>query len=212
MAGISAQAFTPPTTPDRERFQVPDLPGAASEMITVPYMVFSFLIEGEIFYASDMNDMPAETWKMLGWSKTGTKPGFDQLLGIGPACYPTEVALGLSNHIHQLPLLILDVDDWVIHRSKSHLSVAESFQMAQTIGAKATYMTGITHLIEHDGMAALCGMIDGERAAEELGAEGRKWVEEHSKQRRELKQAKPHIRPARDGLRLTIRNGQVVAY
>ncbi|KAL6299667.1 beta-lactamase-like protein, partial [Sparassis latifolia] len=107
-----------------------------------PYMCFGFVIQDAVVYMSDVSHIPEDVWDML------QKPSGCDFLRRPP------------------PVFVLDC--LRIHPHPSHLSIAQSVEVARRMKAQRTYWLGFGHELSHDDYVTIAETLGGK----ELGKPG----------------------------------------
>lgn len=109
--------------------------------------------------------------------------------------------------INQYNFDVLVVDCLKVNPIGSHFGIAEAFDTARKVNAKRAYMTGLTHDLTHDEWVTVGEVLGGDLA---IAPEGR--VKEAIQRVDSVVAGDKDtwIRPAYDGLRLRLQNGQLL--
>ncbi|KAH9947948.1 beta-lactamase-like protein [Amylocystis lapponica] len=176
-------ASTSPSTPN-----VPGTPVRSGAMLHLaepanqiqPYLCFGFVIQNTVVYLSDVSHIPEDVWKTLE--------------SISPR--------GGSPHAAP-PVLVLDC--LRVQPHTSHLSIAESVEVARRMKARRTYWLGFGHELAHDEYVAIAEVVGGkDRDGTELTSRGLGALET-------IENGPPvWVRPAFDGLRVFVSDEDAV--
>lgn len=169
-ASTNPSTPNPPGTPVRKG-ETLNPAGPAKEVH--PYFCLGFVIQDSLVYVSDVSNIPTDIWEHLQSSE---------------GC-----------NLAQKPPPVFVLDCLRIEPHTSHLSVAESIEVARKMKAERTYWVGFAHELAHDDLVAVGQVVEGKKPG----------VKELSILQKEvlntLHEGDPvWIRPAYDGLRVFI--------
>ncbi|KAJ8520566.1 hypothetical protein ONZ45_g2640 [Pleurotus djamor] len=180
----STPSATSPSTPILPSKALPSpqsengsIPKSPTATKIQPYLCFGFKIQDALVYLSDVSYVPDDVWPIIQGGK-GNSP---------------------------LPVCVLDCLRLQPHTS--HLGLADSVLVAERIGACRTYLTGFGHEVSHEEYMTITGYVGATEAEKKKVM--RSNLSEVEKQGISLVEGRQPIwvRPAHDGLKVTITNG-----
>lgn len=157
---------------------------SAPEETIHPYLCFGFKIQDTVLYMSDVSHIPDEAWAVIEGQRTEEQ--------IDPSSTPTPSK--------KISVLVVDCLRLISHTS--HFGIAEAVTAARRVGALRTYWTGFAHDIGHDEYVTIGEALDGRpRDAPPL----KELTAMESKGFKVVPEGSPlWVRPAHDGLRITV--------
>lgn len=137
-------ASTSPSTPD-----VPGTPVRSAAALhptepanqIQPYLCFGFVIKNAVVYLSDVSHIPEDVWRML--------------LSISPH----------GDLFHAAPPVLV-LDCLRVQPHTSHLSIAQSVEVARRMKAQRTYWLGFGHELSHEEYVAIGEVVGGKDPSE----------------------------------------------
>ncbi|KAA1468472.1 hypothetical protein DENSPDRAFT_833766 [Dentipellis sp. KUC8613] len=147
-----------------------------------PYICFGFKIMDSVVYLSDVSHIPDDSWALLEQS-------FAESDSTTPSRYPVFVLDCLRLHPHT-----------------SHLGIKQSVNIARRLSAHRTYLTGFGHEVSHDEYVTIAEVVGGKKIEDpttltDVEQRGIALLDEGSE---------VWLRPAHDGLRISISGGDQI--
>jgi len=106
-----------------------------------PYLCTSYLLDGSVYYVSDVSAIPSETLAQL-----------EQRLAVQKPTSPTSEQQKVG-----LQVLIIDTLRLLPHAS--HFGIAQAIHVARWLQPVRTYLVGFTHRVSHDCWTYCCQAI-----------------------------------------------------
>ncbi|KAH8835933.1 beta-lactamase-like protein [Flagelloscypha sp. PMI_526] len=176
----------------------PSTPKPLEDEVVRPFFCFAYRIYKDIVLLTDVNHIPDNVW---------------------PQLFPNSPAMTgkpLNDIEGRLPLLILDC--LYLKTYPAHLSLGQAYEHARRISAKQTYLVGMDHTVSHEEYTTIAEVVEGRGEisdamsyVEKTGIhDARDGLSAGTRLARVSDENQvPFIRPAYDGLRLMVADGEV---